>query len=185
MSVDSREDAGGDYIGVFVDGECRGVAERMHFPLNNTYIYIIQVYSNVENGEEMVFKYYNAANGEIVDYSETLTFTHNMVEGDGLNTFALSREAGSSAPNTFTLGEAYPNPFNPVTTFNYSIPEDGMVSVAIYDINGRMVAELVNSYQSAGTYPVVWDANNLSSGVYMVNMIAGNYSTVQKVMFIK
>ena len=60
-----------------------------------------------------------------------------------------------------------------------------MVQVAVYDLNGRMVAELVNSWQSAGSYPAVWDAQELSSGVYMVHMITGDYSTVQKVMLIK
>ena len=60
-----------------------------------------------------------------------------------------------------------------------------MVRVAIYDINGRMVSELVNGYQSAGSYPVVWDAQELSSGVYLVNMIVGEFTTVQKIMLIK
>ena len=55
----------------------------------------------------------------------------------------------------------------------------------VYDVNGRMVAELVNGYMSAGSHPVTWNANDLSSGVYMINMIAGDYSTIQKVMFIK
>jgi hypothetical protein len=60
-----------------------------------------------------------------------------------------------------------------------------MVEVVVYDLNGRQVAELVNGYMSAGSYPVVWDAKELSSGVYMVNMIAGEYSSIQKVMLIK
>jgi hypothetical protein len=60
-----------------------------------------------------------------------------------------------------------------------------MVQVAVYDLNGRMVSELVNGYQSAGSYPVVWDANELSSGVYLVNMTAGEFNTVQKIMLIK
>ena len=72
-----------------------------------------------------------------------------------------------------------------MTSFEYTLEKDGMVQVAIYDINGRMVSELVNGYQSAGSYPVVWDAQELSSGVYMVNMISGDYSTIQKVMLIK
>ena len=59
------------------------------------------------------------------------------------------------------------------------------VQVAVYDINGRQVAELVNGYMSAGTYPVTWDANNLSSGIYMLHMISGDFSTMQKVMLIK
>jgi flagellar hook assembly protein FlgD len=65
------------------------------------------------------------------------------------------------------------------------MPEDGMVKVAVYDISGRMVAELANGYMSAGSYPITWDAQELSSGVYMVKMTAGNYSTIQKVMLIK
>jgi hypothetical protein len=108
-----------------------------------------------------------------------------MIVGDGFNTFGLSREGSFSQPKTYGISEAYPNPFNPVTSFEYTLEKDGMVQVAVYDLNGRMVAELVNSWQSAGSYPVVWDANELSSGVYMVNMTAGDYSTIQKVMLIK
>ena len=60
-----------------------------------------------------------------------------------------------------------------------------MVNISVYDVNGRMVAELVNSYQSVGSYPVSWDAQELSSGVYMLSMIAGEYSSIQKIMLIK
>ena len=185
-SIENREDLDGDIVGVFVDGKCRGIAERMYFPFDDSHLYIIQVYSNISDGEEMTFKYFDSENGEVVEYAETMIFTSNMVVGDGFNTFALSREVGNlQQPMTYGISDAYPNPFNPVTSFNYSLPEDGMVQVAIYDINGRMVSELVNGYQSAGTYPVVWDAQELSSGVYMVNMTAGDYSIIQKVMLIK
>jgi hypothetical protein len=184
-SIESREDFDGDLVGVFVDGECRGIAERMYFPFDDSYMYELQIYSNVSDGEEMTFKYFDSENGEIVEFAETLTFTSNMVVGDGFNTFGLSRERDLSQPMTYGISDAYPNPFNPVTSFEYTIPEDGMVQVAVYDINGRMVAELADGYMSAGTYPVVWDANDLSSGVYMVNMISGDFSTMQKVMLIK
>ena len=60
-----------------------------------------------------------------------------------------------------------------------------MVNVAVYDINGRMVAELAYGYRSAGTYPVVWDAGELSSGIYMVHMTSGELTTMQKIMLIK
>ena len=184
-SIESREDFDGDLVGVFVDGECRGIAERMYFPFDDSYMYELQIYSNVSDGEEMTFKYFDSENGEIVEFAETLTFTSNMVVGDGFNTFGLSRERDLSQPMTYGISDAYPNPFNPVTSFEYTMPEDGMVQVAVYDINGRMVAELADGYMSAGTYPVVWDANDLSSGVYMVNMISGDFSTMQKVMLIK
>ena len=185
-SIESRIDFDGDVLGVFVDDECRGVAERMYFPFDDSYFYIVQVYSNIAEGEEMTFKYFDSENGEVVEYAETMMFTSNMVVGDGFNTFALSREVGDlQQPIAYGISDAYPNPFNPVTSFEYTIPEDGMVQVAIYDISGRMVSELVNGYQSAGTYPVVWDANELSSGLYMVNMIAGEFTTMQKIMLIK
>ncbi len=186
MSIDSREDSDGDYIAVFAGDECRGVTERMYFPFGDSYMYSVMVYSNQADGEELRFKYYDSAIGEIVEYAETIDFTSDMIVGDGFNTFGLIREtSGLSQPMTYSLGDAYPNPFNPVTSFEYTLEKDGMVQVAVYDINGRMVSELVNGYQSAGSYPVVWDAQDLSSGVYMVNMIAGDYSTVQKVMLIK
>jgi len=186
MSIDSREDSHGDYIAVFAGDECRGLAERMYFPFGDSYMYSVMVYSNQPDGEELRFKYYDSAIGEIVEYAETIDFLTDMIVGDGFNTISLSREtSGLTQPMTYSLGDAYPNPFNPVTSFEYTLEKDGMVQVAVYDLNGRMVAELVNSWQSAGSYPVVWDAQELSSGVYMVNMTTGDYSTVQKVMLIK
>jgi len=184
-SIESHEDFDGDVLGVFVDGECRGISERMYFQLDDTYYYMIQVFSNEIDGEELTFKYYDKTNDKVIEYSETLTFENNMIVGDGFNTFGLSRERDLSQPKAYSISDAYPNPFNPVTSFEYIMPEDGMVQVAVYDINGRMVAELVNGYMSAGSYPVVWNANDLSSGVYMVNMISGDFSTMQKVMLIK
>ncbi|MDP6584798.1 MAG: T9SS type A sorting domain-containing protein, partial [Anaerolineales bacterium] len=184
-SIENHEDFDGDVVGVFVDGECRGISERMYFQLDDTYYYMIQVYSNEIDGEALTFKYYDKTNDEVIEYSETLTFESNMIVGDGFNTFGLSRERNVSQLKAYSISDAYPNPFNPVTSFEYTIPEDGMVQIAVYDISGRMVAELVNGYMSAGSYPVTWDAQELSSGVYMVNMTAGNYSTIQKVMLIK
>jgi hypothetical protein len=184
-SIDRRKDFDGDVVAVFADDQCRGFAERMYFPFDDRYMYIIQAYSNIAEGEEMTFKYYDSARDEVIEFGETISFNSNMVVGNGFNTFSLSREVSDLHHMAYGISEAYPNPFNPVTSFKFSIPEDGNVQVAVYDVSGRMVAELVNGYHSANTYPVVWDAKELSSGVYMVNMIAGDYSTIQKVMLIK
>jgi hypothetical protein len=194
VSIDSREDFDGDVVGVFVDGECRGIAERMSFPYpyDDTHFYIIQAYSNVASGEEMTFRYYDKSHDEVIEYIETVDFSdiisdinNNIVENNGFDSFGLSREGSLSQPTAYGLSEAYPNPFNPVTSFSYTMPEDGMVNVGIYDISGRQVAELVNGFRSAGSYPVVWNANNLSSGVYMIQMHSGNFASAQKIMLIK
>ena len=64
------------------------------------------------------------------------------------------------------LSQNYPNPFNPSTVINYSIPDNSTVSIKIYDMTGREVRTLVNSYQAPGSYSVKFDAANLSSGIY-------------------
>ena len=186
ISMDGRQDTDGDIVGVFVGDECRGLSERMHFPFDDRYMYIVQVYSNEAEGEKMTFKYYDSSDDEIIEYSETIEFVDNMNVGDGFNTFALSREMGDILePSAYSISEAYPNPFNPVTSFNYTLADDGMVHVAVYDVNGRQVAELVNGFKLAGSYPVMWDANDLSSGIYIVKMLANEYTAVQKIMLIK
>jgi hypothetical protein len=186
MSIDSREDSYGDYIAVFADDECRGVAERMYFPFGDSYMYSVMVYSNETDGETFTFKYYDSAIGEIVEYAETINFTSDMIEGDGFNTYSLSRETNDlQQPMAYGISDAYPNPFNPVTSFTYSLPEDGFVQIAVYDINGKMVSELTNGYTLAGSYPLVWNANNLSSGVYFIQMYSGDFASTQKIMLVK
>ena len=75
FSVESREDMAGDYIGVFVGEELRGLGERMYFPFGDSHMYIAMVYSNEFEGEELSFKYYDSKLDEVVAYHETLTFT--------------------------------------------------------------------------------------------------------------
>jgi hypothetical protein len=94
-------------------------------------------------------------------------------------------------PETFVLNSAYPNPFNPTTTISYSLPIDASVSLYVYDIAGREVAELINSnsQQIAGNYAVEFDANGFSSGLYFVMMKANSaneeFVTTQKVILLK
>jgi hypothetical protein len=92
-SIENTEDSEGDIIAAFVDGECRGMAERMYFSLDDSYYYIIQVYSNVIEGEDLTFKYYDTLNDEVIEYTETIEFTDNMVVGDGFGYAALRLNA--------------------------------------------------------------------------------------------
>ena len=83
------------------------------------------------------------------------------------------------------LVSAYPNPFNPLTTINFSIPIEGEVSVLIYDLNGKQITSLTNQYYNIGSHYVVWDASHYSSGVYFVQTIAGDYTNTQKLILVK
>ncbi len=89
------------------------------------------------------------------------------------------------APDEFTLSSAYPNPFNPVTTFHYGLPEVTHVKVVVYNITGAEVDVLEDGSQQAGYHQIIWNASNQPSGLYLVRMSAGDNSTVQKVLLLK
>ena len=88
-------------------------------------------------------------------------------------------------PDTYILESAYPNPFNPTTTLNFSLPIETKVSLSIYNIQGREIISLIQSKLDAGYHFVVWNADNHSSGIYFVQMIAGDYIHTQKIMLVK
>jgi hypothetical protein len=83
------------------------------------------------------------------------------------------------------LYQNYPNPFNPSTQINYSIPDNGFVTLKAYDMLGREVKELVNDYKEAGNYNVTFDGFGLSSGLYFYKLSSGNYTDVKKMTLIK
>jgi hypothetical protein len=88
-------------------------------------------------------------------------------------------------PTSYSLDNAYPNPFNPVTTIGYVLPEAGNVLITVYDMQGRTVAELVNNWHVPGAYSINWNANGQASGIYFVKMTSGSFTSMQKVMFVK
>lgn len=91
----------------------------------------------------------------------------------------------SDLPEEFLLNQNYPNPFNPVTNIRYAIPQQGYVTLKIYDILGNEIATLVNEEKSTGTYEVQFDASLLSSGVYLYKIQAGEYSSTKKMTLLK
>jgi hypothetical protein len=188
-SIESHEDSEGDIVAVFVDGQCRGIAERMYFSLDDSYYYIIQVYSNIE-GEELTFKYYNKSNDEVIEYMETLTFESNMIDWlDGFNTFSLNRIA-RPAPEQYSLSDAYPNPFNPTTTLSFSVPTEGVVSLNIYNMTGQLVSTLIDGNLKQGYHSITWngmDSNGhaVSSGMYIYSLKGEGVSITKKMVMIK
>jgi hypothetical protein len=117
-----------------------------------------------------------------------------VIDGDTLGVLT-SIEDNFKLPDVFLLSQNYPNPFNPTTTIKYSIPSyknpfqggarGGLVTLKIYDILGNEVAVLVNEEKSPGEYEVIFNASNLSSGVYYYKLTAGDFTNVKKLMLLK
>ena len=86
---------------------------------------------------------------------------------------------------TFSILEAYPNPFNPSVTVDYVIQFANMVDIKIFDIKGNMVESIGSSFKAAGQHSVTWSPQNISSGVYFMNISIDNKVATQKLMFLK
>ncbi|TAL63051.1 MAG: T9SS type A sorting domain-containing protein, partial [Bacteroidetes bacterium] len=83
------------------------------------------------------------------------------------------------------LFDNFPNPFNPTTQIKYSVKENGLVTLKVYDVLGNEVAELVNDVKQTGSYKVSFNPSNLASGIYYYKMQAGEFSAVKKLILIK
>ena len=88
-------------------------------------------------------------------------------------------------PEAISLGSAYPNPFNPTTSFELNVGNAGHVTMNVYNVMGQVVETLVNNTMDAGSYNITWDATNFSSGMYVVKAETVNGLASQKVMLVK
>lgn len=88
-------------------------------------------------------------------------------------------------PKSYALSQNYPNPFNPVTRINYALPKDGFVTLKVYDIIGREVANIISEFKTAGNYSIDFDASKLSSGIYYYKLQSDLFSSVKKMVLMK
>ncbi len=95
-------------------------------------------------------------------------------------------EISSTIPESFSLSQNYPNPFNPTTSIEFSITELSNVSLDIYTITGELVGSLISGQEfSQGSYKVSFDASQLSSGIYLYTLKAGNNISTKKMTLLK
>ena len=93
-------------------------------------------------------------------------------------------------PNSFVLYQNYPNPFNPKTILQYDLLQDSFVKVIVYDMQGKVVNNLVNGNQISGFKSVQWNATNnqggpVSAGVYLYKIQAGDFVDTKKMILLK
>jgi photosystem II stability/assembly factor-like uncharacterized protein len=107
------------------------------------------------------------------------------LEEELVTSLEIENSDNSEKLRAYSLSQNYPNPFNPSTIINYQIPKAGFVTLKVYDILGREVAELVNKEKVAGSYKVNFNAENLSSGIYFYQLKTKEFSETKKMMLIK
>jgi hypothetical protein len=83
------------------------------------------------------------------------------------------------------LEQNYPNPFNPTTTIRFHLPHREFVSLRVFDVLGREVAMLINEVRNSGEYEFQWDASNMSSGVFVYRLRAGEFVSARRMILIR
>ena len=106
------------------------------------------------------------------------------------NTEDLNLNNNRVMPDQYILHQSYPNPFNPITTLRYQLPENTFVNIIIYDMLGKEVKTLINQTQDAGYKSVIWNATNnygkpVSAGIYLYQIQAGEYMQTKKMVLLK
>lgn len=112
---------------------------------------------------------------------DLVTFWGYYEEGQG---YRFTEFASYKVPDQFDFS-VEPNPFNPITTLSYDLPEAAFVALKVYDVSGRCTATLVDKQRDAGQYQLAWDAGSLPSGVYFAHLQAGGHQSVQKLLLTK
>ena len=88
-------------------------------------------------------------------------------------------------PQQFELNQNYPNPFNPITRIEYSVPKSGYITLKVYNILGQEIASLYEGFQSSGNYTIAFNGSEFSSGVYLYQMKAHNFSDIKRMLLLK
>lgn len=117
--------------------------------------------------------------------SVTFTAEAGVVYSFAINSSVTSLGDDISIPEEFSLGQNFPNPFNPSTSIQYDVKEAAQVTLKVYDMIGNEVASLVNEVKPAGSYTISFDASKLSSGVYLYKMTAGSFVQTRKLVLMK
>lgn len=145
--------------------------------------------ANIDNDSQLEVLYTSStplAGGDIF----TPDFSPPIVVMDPKGGVSIDDYVHKMIPLDYKLNQNYPNPFNPTTTISFTLPQSEQVTLFIYDMMGRQVKELTNSYLNAGDHSFVWDATDMTgrkvaSGVYIYHLRAGNVNKIRRMTLLK
>ena len=129
-------------------------------------------------------------NGDLVPREGLVQIIEKVLEWFGTGTDVSPTGGEARIPTTYQLSQNYPNPFNPETKINYQLPNDGWVSLTVYNVLGQEVRTLVAGEKAAGTYTVTWDGRDDSglsaaSGVYFYRLNVGDFTSTKRMILMR
>lgn len=125
---------------------------------------------------------YNCAMGIFNNSQQNVVFVRIIAEG---TTTGITESLTGPVPHSFQLHQNHPNPFNPQTNIEFSIPQTSNVNLSVFDIMGRNVGTLTNGLLRVGNYRVSWNAEGLPSGIYFSRLQAGSTVLTRKMILLR
>ncbi len=178
--------AGVEEIGVFQNDTCIGGAV-----VDSSSATILCYEQPVERTQSsLTIETWGSRSASSVDYEHynrnTQSFASKKLMA-GSQDYALVRiiQTGESAPGIVELMGNYPNPFNPTTTIRYNLPQDGKVTITVYNVRGQRVVTLLSTKQTAGEHELTWNAQDQASGVYLLRLEAAGQTRTSKLLLLK
>jgi outer membrane protein assembly factor BamB len=113
------------------------------------------------------------------------TFQNHIRNLIAVRDTVTSVETNENEKMEYLLEQNYPNPFNSTTNIRYKISQSGRVTLKIYDLMGKEVATLLDRFQNSGSYDVIFQADNLASGIYFYTLSSGNFTAAKKLVLLK
>ena len=154
------------------------------------------VESNLVGDQHIILMY--GLNGETFSGDKIQLFTasedykiSSIIAANILSKAMNIEQRNGLLPETFELSQNFPNPFNPSTDIQFTVGKDALISLNIFDIQGRLVSSLVdNSFYSSGSYKITWDGNNqhgtqVPSGMYMYKLVSEHQTVSRKMVLMK
>ena len=175
-------------------------AQYDNFPYISQYtIYSTPAIGDIDNDNDYEIIVGTSSDLRAIDIAQTAggdkyawsTYRSNN-HRDGYYDITLASVSSSNEiiPADYSLGNNYPNPFNPITRISYGLPKDSKVRITVYDINGRVVNLLVDNDEPAGQRSIIWNGKNdagmaVAAGLYFYRMQAGNFHQTNKMILLK
>ncbi|GEO04203.1 hypothetical protein AAE02nite_18670 [Adhaeribacter aerolatus] len=173
-------------VGAYINGVCRGFVQTEYLSAKKTNRIFLTIYGQAADAGELIeFKIFNINTGEeMAAENKGIAFITDKIVGEMQQPYMLNFN-DQFFESGFSLAQNKPNPFAASTAIDYTIPEDVLVELTLYDKLGRQVKVLVNEKKAAGNYSIVLNAAELASGVYMYTLKAGNYVKTRRLVVVR
>lgn len=178
---------GNDYLIIWADDdkEQNGLHTNIELPSRGGNLYFSAPDGNILDFTEFGDQTADVSYGRLPNGSGEFTLLIPTFCEENLDSVEVAVKEEPNQSTDFSLLQSYPNPFNSTTTITYQLAKMGQVTLNVYDINGQLTSTLINAVQSIGNHQIVWNADSVPSGVYLLSLTNEQSSQIRKIILLR